>query len=119
MVRVFILTGLVWAIGAVQGFAQPVQFFESLQDIPLMPGLIEQVDDTVFFDKPDGRVVESVADMAGFSQEAVESYYMSALPQFGWENAGGGRFNRGGESLELVFEGADDLGILRVLVQPR
>ena len=41
--------------------AQPAQFFENLQDIPLMPGLVERGDDTLFFDKPEGRVVESVA----------------------------------------------------------
>ncbi|MEZ5814495.1 MAG: hypothetical protein R3E13_07260 [Alphaproteobacteria bacterium] len=125
MMRMLFLTVMFLIFGIGAGFAQgagapsPVQFFEQLQDIPLMPGLAERDEDTVFFDKPGGRVVEAVADLEGFSQEAVERYYLLALPQFGWKNAGVNRFNRDGESLELVFEGGGDVQILRILVQPQ
>ncbi len=117
--RISILASLVWVFGSAQLFAQPVQFFQTLQDIPLMPGLVERSEDTVFFDKPGGRVVESVADMSGFSEEDVERYYMLALPQFGWKSVGQSQFSRQNESLVLVFETEGDYGVLRVLVQPR
>ena len=117
--RIFILTGLVLMIGTFQVSAQGVQFFESLQDIPLMPGLTEHTGDTLFYDKPSGRVVESVADMGGFSDETVADYYLSALPQFGWKNTGPNTFSRGDESLELAFEADEGGNLLRVLVQPR
>ena len=123
MTRILVLSALVWVVGAVHVYAQPVQFFESLQDVPLMPGLVERSEDTVLFDKPGGRVVESVAEMADFSQAAVENYYSSALPQFGWKNVGTGQFTRQGEALELVFEkntkNGREIGFLRVLVQPQ
>ncbi len=117
--RIFILTGLVLALGGMESFAQDVQFFEGLQDVPLMPGLTEHTGDTLFYDKPGGRVVELVADMDGFSQEAVQEYYLSALPQFGWKNTAPNSFSRQGESLELAFEADEGVNLLRVLVQPR
>ena len=119
MMRIFIVTVLVLMVGTFQVSAQGVQFFESLQDVPLMPGLTEHTGDTLFYDKPGGRVVELVADMDGFSQEAVQEYYLSALPQFGWENTGPNSFSRQGESLELAFEADEGANLLRVLVQPR
>ena len=114
-----------WAIlvlmfgGANFAHAESVQFFEKLQDIPLMPGLVEQAGETVFYDKPDGRIVESVAALNGQSIESVRDYYQAALPQFGWVLKKDDRYTRGDESLELVFEEAANSQALRILVQPR
>ena len=102
-----------------QSFAELVRFFESIQDVPLMNGLSERIDETITFDKPDGRVVESVAEVHGVSVESVRQYYVTALPQFGWQHTGQDRFLRGHESLELVFENHGGFDVMRVLIRPR
>ena len=99
--------------------ADSVRFFESIQDLPLMNGLSERAEDTVVFDKPGGRVIESIAEIHGVSNESVQQYYAAALPQFGWQSPGQNRFVRGNESLELIFENHGDLDVMRVLIRPR
>lgn len=95
------------------------QFFESIQDLPLMPGLVERADATVVFDKPEGRIIESVAEMRGVSDAQVRVYYAGSLPQFGWQPAGPDVFVRDGERLELAFEPGTGSTLLRVMVSPR
>ena len=36
-------------------------FFSTVIDLPIMPGLAEVNNETFFFDKPSGRIVEAVA----------------------------------------------------------
>ena len=101
------------------GHAEAVRFFESIQDLPLMPGLVERAEDSLAFDKPEGRIVESVAEMQNLSGQAVRDYYGSTLPQFGWHRAGPNRFVRRNESLELAFEALHGVQIMRVSIHPR
>lgn len=84
-----------------------------------MPGLIERSDATLVFDKPGGRVIESVAEMQSLSDDQVRQYYASSLPQFGWEMAGQDIFIRQNEALELAFENDSGHEILRIMVSPR
>ena len=84
-----------------------------------MPGLVERVEETVFFDKPDGRIVQAVADINEAPIESVREYYRASLPQFGWVLEGEGSYKRGSESLQLSFEDAVSGVQLRVVVQPR
>lgn len=100
-------------------FAAETLFFEIIHDVPLMPALVERVDEAVLFDKPGGRVVESVAEMGVVSRAEVLGYYATSLPQFGWISQEDHVFLRGAERLELVFETHDGLNILRVLIRPR
>ena len=102
-----------------QAGAGQTQFFESIQDLPLMPGLIERADATLVFDKPEGRVIESVAEMQSLSDEQVRQYYASSLPQFGWEMAGEDIFVRQNEALQLAFESDSGYEILRIMISPR
>lgn len=99
--------------------ASEVRFFETLQDVPVMDGLVEQVDETLIFDKPDGRVVESVAYMDDKDAKEVRHYYAQTLPQFGWSASGSDRFVRHEERLEMVFETHQNIQIVRFLIQPR
>ncbi len=86
-------------------------YFSGIPDLPVMPGLTEDVASGVVFDKPEGRIVGMVAT-GGIARARVLDYYRGALPQLGWRPAGDSRFRRDGEILRLEFSG--DAGGLTV-----
>jgi hypothetical protein len=111
-------------MGAAPAFAEtppdpPAQFFTSIQDMPLMPGLVELTDQTVMFDKPEGRIIESVAEIESASQPEISRYYETALPQLGWSRVAADSYVREGESLKISFETLKGHRFFRVIVAPR
>lgn len=94
-------------------------FFETLQDVPVMPGLTELEDYTLVFDKPEGRIIEMVAKIDGASVRDVRDYYRRSLPQLGWVMASQDNYMRGEEHLSLNFESEQNDSFLRMTVQPR
>ena len=98
--------------------ADDVAFFTSLEDVPLMPGLTEIPDETVSFDKPEGRIIESSAMMQGVNRQQVSLYYKVSLPQFGWGEVQENVFYRGQEYLELSFFRRGDVDYVRIMVRP-
>lgn len=98
--------------------AGPV-FFEALRDVPVMPGLTELPEQAVVFDKPDGRIAESVALRNGATQAGIEAFYLRTLPQLGWSPAGANAYVRGGESLSLSFPADEGSSLVRFRIVPR
>ena len=98
---------------------EATSFFTSIQDMPLMPGLVELPDQTVIFDKPEGRIIESVASLESVSPEAIKAYYESTLPQLGWQRIADGSFVRKDERLQLNFESYGGENYLRLMVAPK
>lgn len=94
-------------------------FFETLQDVPVMPGLTELEEFTLVFDKPEGRIIEMVARIDGASVHDVRDYYRLSLPQLGWNRASQDNYLRGEEHLSLNFEREQNDSFLRMTVQPR
>ncbi len=92
---------------------EPV-FFSMLQDIPLMSGLDELEDQTVSFDKPEGRIIESKALMQGITKDQVLYFYQITLPQFGWGKVAENQFFRNGEFLEIDFEEE----LVKIMIKP-
>ncbi|MEE8371729.1 MAG: hypothetical protein V3R73_06225 [Sphingomonadales bacterium] len=100
-------------------------FLTSMPEIPLMPGLVEEEDAFVVFDKPAGRFVETVFQ-GNTAPSAVREYYMNTLPPLGWklmnatENARGGTltFTREGERLVLVIGPAGSGATVRLRLEP-
>ena len=82
-----------------------IAFVSGIEDLPLMPGLKEVDETTMVFDTPGGRIVEAFAS-GPVSREQVVGFYAATLPQLGWATAGGTRFRREGETLELHFADA-------------
>lgn len=80
-------------------------------DIPVMPGLVENQDARVIFDKTDGRIVEARLMASAYaSDETVDNatrFYRESLSQLGWILAGGSAseaiFCREGERLKIRF----------------
>ncbi len=93
-------------------------FFVSMQDMPLMKGLYELEDQTVSFDKPEGRITESVALIEDMPREMVSEFYAEILPQFGWHRMVGDSYVRQNEMLELQFENFEDQDYLRLMISP-
>ncbi len=101
------------------GEAAETQFFQTLQDIPLMAGLQEIPSETMSFDKADGRIIEVHALLEHVSGEEVFQYYQKSLPQFGWRPTMEKRvFKRDGEQLEMSIEHFENEAFLKFIVSP-
>ncbi len=103
----------------IQAFAvETPQFFSSVPDMPLMDGLTELTDQTVVFDKPEGRIVESVALIEGPAPANVLSFYNETLPQLGWARIADLSFKRENEVLKVFVEANEGKNFLRLNIAP-
>jgi hypothetical protein len=91
--------------------AEKAGFLAGTEDIPLMPGLANDLATLVVFDKPQGRIVE-VEAKGKVTRAGVETFYATALPELGWAADGPQSWQREGEGLRYDFKGRD--GNLRV-----
>lgn len=94
------------------------RFFQLLDDVPLMPGLEEVPELSVYFDKPEGRIVESVAILGHLSQKDVLVYYTGTLTQMGWGIVDKDSFFRDRERLDITFEQQNGIRYLKVSINP-
>jgi hypothetical protein len=100
-------------------FASSSQFFTAVSDLPLMPGFIEQLDENMVFDKPEGRIIETEA-VGKAERDGAERFYLETLPQLGWKFIGGSRFEREGEVLEIGFAEQEQGYIsIHIIVKPK
>ena len=96
-----------------------VRFMTVLQDVPLMPGLKEQVDESVVFDKPSGRIAESIAYGRIRSTEEIERFYRQTLPQLGWSSMSDRSFVRDDERLRITVAEAENYNVVTFRIRPR
>lgn len=100
---------LVWGTVALAPALTPalaqdtVAFVSTIEDLPLMPGLVEEAGGLVF-DSPGGRIVEAFAT-GEVSEGGVLAFYEETLPQLGWRPLGGGVYQREREILKVEFPG--------------
>ena len=92
-------------------------FFASIDDLPLAPGLTEVVEGGVAFDTPAGRIVTAVAT-GNASLRRVRAFYRKALPPLGWSMVKGGAYSRDGEMLTLQLKAHGGGVRLKVRVVP-
>ena len=78
------------------------EFVAGLEDLPLMPRLVELADQRVKFDSAGGRVVEAIAAGA-VARAEILGFYARALPELGWRAEGEGVWAREGERLRIEF----------------
>jgi hypothetical protein len=81
--RILVL-GFALCIGGV-AFAEEgaSSYLDAIEDMPLMDGLHETGEGGIVFDKPNGRIVRSVAE-GKVSAREVRKFYIDTLPQLGW-----------------------------------
>ena len=99
---------LLWGLAAVIPVSHPraqeaAGFVSTIEDLPLMDGLIEEAGGMVF-DSARGRIVEAFAT-GWVSEGAVRAFYDETLPQLGWRPLGAGAFQRENEILRVEFPG--------------
>ena len=101
--------------------AETASFVTGMGDVPAMPGLRSAENGALVFDKPGGRIVESVMQGA-VERKAVLGFYAQTMPQLGWKRVGDTRFERDGEELRLEFPGTGTkagLTTVRFVLKPR
>ena len=79
------------------------QFSQAIADLPLMPGLSENTDAIVMFDKPNGRVIETTAE-GPIPAPQIRTFYNQALPALGWRARNDQTYHRDGEVLKFTVE---------------
>ncbi len=96
---------LFFGLAAAASPAWSAGFSRELEDLPLMTGLTELLDDSVVFSSTGGRLAD-VKTQAGpsVSQQAVSAFYFQTLPQLGWNGEGDNAFRRGAERLTIEFQ---------------
>lgn len=96
------------------------QFFDDLGDVPVMPGLSELAERGVVFDKPEGRIAQATALAAeGMEAGAPARFYAEALPQFGWQSAGDGRYVREDQALSVTERREEGRILIIFRLEPR
>ena len=78
-------------------------FLTGSGDLPLMPGLVEDRQDSVIFETPEGRIAHFVARGESLP-ERVRRFYEEVLPELGWTRSGPNRFLREEESLQMTVK---------------
>lgn len=102
-------------------------FFDSLYDVPVMPGLVEVSELGMSFDKPNGRISQAAATYAGVKIESIYVFYDQSLSQMGWRKAEQGVYSREGEKLSISVTGGGQNSqenqssepIVRFLLEPQ
>lgn len=91
------------------------RFFEAIPDVPLMNGMQEMQDYIFVFDKPEGRIIETLARTEGISAVNIKEYYAQTLPQLGWLSTNDNEFVREEEKLSMQYE--EDF--LKITIRPK
>ena len=100
------------------GASANTYYFSALPDMPVAPGLREDVETAVHFDQPEGRVIVLQAS-GNRSEQSVKSFYSKTLPALGWENLPDGRWRRDGEVLTLdIRTAAGQISRINLLIRP-
>ena len=101
---------------------QAAQYFMMIQDLPLMPGLVELADQALVFDKPEGRILESAALSQGPSMDEVQEFYRASLPALGWRVSShadlGLVYIRDHELLQIRFDRRETSLFVRFMISP-
>jgi hypothetical protein len=97
------------------------EYLAAVADLPLPPGLVEDVGAGISFDKPEGRIVEALARGA-VAKTDVAAFYRAALPGLGWkplvDGQAGSRWQRGGEILSVDIVDAGNPLLVRFSIAP-
>lgn len=96
-------------------------FLSALDDVPVMPGFVEDVDAAVSFDTANGRIASariSGSRRPGVDAGALLAFYGASLPALGWRAESPTRFRRDGEVLRLTLDSAGAGLALRFDLRP-
>ena len=98
--------------------AEDSSFLSVLEDVPLMVGLDEAVDESMYFDTPDGRIVNAYA-VGAVTKTSIVTYYKESLPSLGWDVVSEMDFARDGEVLTLSVHTEGQTSTIRFALSPQ
>lgn len=101
-----------------KSYAAEALFFDTLYDVPIMPGMEEIPDMALSFDKPDGRIAQAGATVDLIKEEAIIAFYQESLKQMGWQKRGANAYVREGEKLEILIEKTGTSQLVRFYLKP-
>ena len=78
------------------------QFVPGTEDIPLMPGLIVDENETVSFDTPAGQIV-NIQAFSSQSGKDVRTFYHNTLTEMGWHAQNNTTYQRDFDELILTI----------------
>lgn len=110
------LTFALWSM-AFLGDAGADGFVTGVEDLPLMPGLVEDTEAALVFDEPGGRLVEAYA-YGPLSADEVTAFYSAVLPELGWRPIGELAFLREGEMLRIGLVPGDEGLVVQFVLSP-
>jgi len=113
---VTILLGVMLLTGQAALSAEAETWLEQL-DVPLADGLVEDAEAGTLFESATGRVV-IVEAKGAVAARSIERYYEQVLPELGWRAAGGNRFLRDGEALNIAITRANGLTLVVFRLSP-
>ncbi len=98
------------------------EYLAVVADLPLPPGLVEDVGAGISFDKPVGRIVEALA-RGTVAKTDVSAFYRATLPCLCWkplaDDQAGSRWQRGGEVLSVDIVDTGDPLLVRFSIAPK
>ena len=94
------------------------QYWTLVSDVPIKQGLVHLEDMDVVFDKPNGRIAESVFYAENLTADDINNFYIQALPQLGWSIDELGNYVRDQEQLVIKTQQTDDELTVRFLLSP-
>ncbi len=71
-------------VASAQAEEKAAGYLDAVEDMPLMEGLHETGEGGIVFDKPNGRIVRSIAE-GRVTETSVRHFYADTLPQLGWK----------------------------------
>ncbi len=95
------IIALMFLAGMARGEATD-RFVAGLGELPLMPGLVEQTDQRLIYEKPDGRIITAIA-RGGLSVKDISAFYAETLPELGWRRTAVWEYRREKEILRLTI----------------
>jgi hypothetical protein len=110
---------MIFCSAGFQSYAAETQFFESLYDVPIMPGLEELPEMAMSFDKPDGRISQAAAYSDTLKEDDIAAFYKQSLPQMGWDQKSQGTYVRDGEELKISVEKTGASQLVKFQLKPQ
>jgi hypothetical protein len=93
-------------------------FFQTINDVPVMPGLLELDEDAVIFDKAEGRIAKGSAVGKYVEIEDIHRFYAQTLPQLGWQQKNPGYYVRDDEYLKMSLKKNQSFNFVHFSVGP-
>ncbi len=93
-------------------------FFQYMNDIPLMDGLYESTEETMVFEKPEGRIVKTVALSKTLKKDSIAKFYAIALPQLGWHATAENIYIRQDEQITIRFAEDSEFTLVYFTLEP-